>query len=98
MIRTELIAPVSVLLKRHAAQKPVKLAYKDARTSVTYAELAHSTAHLAGHLQDAGIEPGDSVAIFLPNSVEWVESCFAVVRAAAISVPISYDSTVPEVA
>jgi len=30
--------------------------------------------------------------------VEWVESCFAVVRAAAVSVPISYDSTVPEVA
>lgn len=98
MIRTELIAPVSVLLKRHAAQRPTKLAYKDARTSVNYADLACSTAHLAGHLQDAGIEPGDSVAIFLPNSVEWVESCLAVVRAAAISVPISYDSTVPEVA
>lgn len=98
MIRTELIAPVGVLLKRHAAQQPKKLAYKDARTSVNYADLARSTAHLAGHLQDAGIEPGDSVAIFLPNSVEWVESCLGVVRAAAISVPISYDSTVPEVA
>ena len=97
MIRTELIAPVSVLLKRHSAQIPAKLAYKDARTSVNYAELERSTANLAGHLQDAGIETGDSVAIFLPNSVQWVESCFAVVRAAAISVPISYDSTVPEI-
>lgn len=98
MIRTELIAPVSVLLKRHAAQTPAKLAYKDARTSVSYAELERSTAYLAGHLQDAGIAPGDSVAIFLPNSVPWVEGCLAVLRAGAISVPISYDSTVPEVA
>lgn len=98
MIRTDLIVPVSVLLKRHAAQTPAKLAYKDASTSVNYAELERSTAYLAGHLQDAGIEPGDSVAIFLPNSVPWVESCLAVTRAAAISVPISYDSTVPEIA
>jgi len=64
MIHTELIAPVSALLTQHAAQRPNKLAYKDARTSVTYAELASSTGHLAGHLQDAGIMPGDSVAIF----------------------------------
>ena len=98
MILTELIVPVSVLLKRHAAQIPSKLAYKDAHTSVTYAELERSTANLAGHLQDAGIEPGASVAIFLPNSVSWVESCLSVVRAGAISVPISYDSTVPEIA
>ena len=28
----------------------------------------------------------------------WVESCFAIARAGAISVPISYDSTEPEIA
>lgn len=98
MIHTELITSVSALLKRHAMQRPAKLAYRDATSSVTYAELADSTANLAGHLQDAGMMPGDGVAVFLPNSVEWVESCFAVVRAAAVCVPISYDSTVPEVA
>lgn len=98
MIRTELIAPVGALLKRHATERPDKLAYKDARTSVTYAELNKSTANLAGHFQDAGVDPGDRIAIFLPNSVQWIESCFATVRAGAISVPISYESTVPEVA
>jgi acyl-CoA synthetase (AMP-forming)/AMP-acid ligase II len=33
----------------------------------------------------------------LPNSVPWVESCFAIARAGAVSVPISYDSTEAEI-
>src|SRR6516225_12373201 len=33
----------------------------------------------------------------LPNSVAWVESCFAITRAGGISVPISYDATEPEI-
>ncbi len=98
MIQTELIAPVGTLIRRHAEQRPDKVAYRDRRSAVTYGNLAKITAALAGHLRDAGIEPGDSVAIFLPNSVEWVESCFAIVRAGAVCVPISYDATDPEVA
>lgn len=98
MIRTELIAPVGELIGRHAETKPDKIAFRDSRTAVTYGRLASVTSNLAGHLQDAGIEPSDGVAIFLPNSVEWVESCLAIVRAGAISVPISYEATVHEVA
>ena len=45
-----------------------------------------------------GIAPDDTVAIMLPNSVPWVESCFAITRAGAVSVPISYDSTEAEIA
>ena len=97
MIRQELIVPVSELIARHAAARPGKVAYSDSRSSVTYGELARVTANLAGHLQDAGVEAGDSVAIFLPNSVQWVETCFATLRAGAVSVPISYDSTAHEV-
>jgi len=98
MIHTDLIAPVGTLIRRHAEARSGKLAYRDGRQAVTYGELAISTANLAGHLQDAGIEPGDSVAIYLPNSVEWVESCFAIVRAGAVAVPISHDATPAELA
>lgn len=98
MIHTELIAPVGALLRRHAQSKPDKLAFQDSNTSVSYAALERSTANLAGHLQDAGIQAGDCVAILLPNSVEWVESCLGIVRAGAISVPISYDATTHEIA
>ena len=81
MIRQELIVPVSELIARHATARPGKVAYSDSRGRVTYGELARVTANLAGHLQDAGVEAGDSVAIFLPNSVQWVETCFATLRA-----------------
>src|SRR5262245_30054839 len=93
MLHTDLIAPIPVLLRRHAAGRGSKVAYRDAHTAVTYAELLERTGKLAGHLADAGIVPGDTVAIMLPNSVQWVETCFAVARAGALSVPISYDAS-----
>jgi len=97
MIRTELIAPVPVLLKRHARARGDKVAFEDEDTSVTYAELDASTARLGGHLVDMGIEVGDRVAIFVPNSVAWVQVCLAIVRTGAVCVPISHDASEAEV-
>jgi long-chain acyl-CoA synthetase len=98
VLRTDLIAPIPELLRRQAGAHGAKCAYRDDRTSVTYAELDARTARLAGHLADNSITPNDAVAICLPNSVPWIESCFAAARAGAISVPISYDSTENEIA
>jgi acyl-CoA synthetase (AMP-forming)/AMP-acid ligase II len=98
MIRANLIAPVPALIARQAAAHPRKTAFRDAHGAVTYAELATTTAALAGHLQAAGVGAGERVAIFLPNSVAWVESCFAVTRAGAVGVPVSYDAALPELA
>jgi long-chain acyl-CoA synthetase len=98
MLRTDLIAPIPELLKRHVAARGSKVAYRDAHTSVTYAELLDRTARLAGHLADNGIAANDTVAIMLPNSVQWIEACFAITRAGAIGVPISYDATETEIA
>lgn len=96
MIRNELIASVGTLLARHAGTRPDKVAFRDARSSVTYRQLAVSTANLASRLQELGVGADDCVALCLPNSVEWVESCLATVRAGAVCVPISYDATAPE--
>ena len=85
MLHTDLIAPIPDLLRRHAAARGEKIAYRDAQTSVTYAGLLERTGKLAGHLADHGIAPGDTVAIMLPNSVQWVESCFAIARAGVIA-------------
>src|SRR5262249_31521690 len=98
MLHTHLIAPLPELLKRHAAVRGSKTAYRDAQSSVTYAELLERTGKLAGHLADNGIAPNDTVAIMLPNSVQWIEACFAITRAGAIGVPISYDATESEIA
>jgi len=97
MLQTDLIAPIPALLRRHAEARGSKVAYRDASRAVTYRELEMRTANLAGHLVDHGVQPGDKVAIFLPNSVAWVESCFAINRAGGVGVPISYEATESEV-
>ena len=97
MLHADLIAPIPELLRRHAAARGSKVAYRDAHGAVTYAELEARTGNLAGHLADMGVAPGDTMAILLPNSVPWIETCFAVARAGAVSVPISYDATEPEI-
>jgi acyl-CoA synthetase (AMP-forming)/AMP-acid ligase II len=98
MIQTDLIAPIAELLRRHAAARGNKVAYRDANTSVTYAALLERTGKLAGHLAGLGVAPGDTVALMLPNSVPWVETSFAIARAGAIGVPVSYDATESEIA
>jgi acyl-CoA synthetase (AMP-forming)/AMP-acid ligase II len=98
MLRTDLIASVATLIQRHADERGTKVAFADAIRQVTYGELAARTANLAGHLADLGVGAGDTVAIFLPNCVDWIESSFAITRAGAIGVPISYDATESEIA
>jgi acyl-CoA synthetase (AMP-forming)/AMP-acid ligase II len=98
MLHTHLIAPIPELLKRHARERGDKVAYRDAQSSLTYAQLEARTGRLAAHLAEAGIAAGDTVAILLPNGTQWVETCFAIARAGAISVPISYDASEPEIA
>lgn len=97
MLQTSLIAPIPALIQRHARERGSKTAFEDAAGKVTYGELATRTANLAGHFADLGVRAGDTVAIFLPNCVRWVETCFAIARAGAVSVPISYDATESEV-
>jgi long-chain acyl-CoA synthetase len=98
VIHTDLIASIPELLRRQAASRPEKVAYTDPQGSITYGELAASTANLAGNLQALGIATGERVAILLPNSIAWIQSSFAITRAGAISVPIAYEAALPEIA
>jgi rifamycin polyketide synthase module 1/2/3 len=98
MLKAELIVPLSDHLKRHAREAPDRIAFRDAAASVTYAELSRRTANVAHKLADSGIAQGETVAVYLPNSVAWAEALLSIVRAGAIAVPISIDSTDAEVA
>ena len=98
MIHTNLIVPVSELLARQAKTFPGKVAFSDAARAITYAELDRQTENLATRLRAGGLEEGASVALWLPNSVDWVVACLATIRAGGVCVPISYDSTKGEVA
>ncbi len=98
MIRADLIAPIGVLIGRQANERHDAVAFIDKTRQVTYGALADRTARLAAHLQTIGVQPGQSVALFLPHGVNWVEACFAILRADAVVVPISTDSTDNEIA
>lgn len=97
MLQVDLIAPISDLLERHAKERPEQVAYWDSVRSVTYAQLASTTASIAANLAKAGVCEGDKVAIYLPNGVDWVEACLAGLRAGAVLVPISYDAAEGEI-
>ncbi|WP_143172546.1 AMP-binding protein, partial [Actinacidiphila paucisporea] len=96
MLRTELIRPVPELLAGHAARSAGKAAFRDAARTVTYGELQLRTGRIAGHLAAHRLQPGDRAAILLGNSVETVESYFAILRAGAIAVPLNPRLTAAE--
>jgi len=98
MIHHHNIAPIGELLASHAKSRGEKLAFEDSfGAKIQYGQLNDQTAKLALGLQLNGIEPLDRVAILLPNSVDWVVSCLAIVRADGVSVPISHDAVEAEV-
>ena len=56
----------------------------------TYAEMEERANRLAHHLAAHGIGPGDHVGIYACNSVEWVETLWAVFKLRAVWVNINY--------
>jgi acyl-CoA synthetase (AMP-forming)/AMP-acid ligase II len=56
----------------------------------TYAQMEERANRLAHHLASRGIGPGDHVGIYAYNSVEWVETAWAVFKLRAIWVNINY--------
>src|SRR6266571_8543038 len=97
MLHTGLIAPIAKLLDRHAKERPEQVAYWDSSRSITYAQLAKNTAAIAANLAKAGVREGDRIAIHLPNGVDWIEACFAGLRAGAVIVPISFEAVEGEI-
>ncbi len=56
----------------------------------TYAEMETRANMLAHHLAAQGIGPGDHVGIYSYNSVEWVETAWAVFKLRAVWININY--------
>jgi 3-oxocholest-4-en-26-oate---CoA ligase len=56
----------------------------------TYAEMDERANRLAHHLADQGIGPRDHVGIYGVNSVEWIESLWAIFKLRAVWININY--------
>jgi acyl-CoA synthetase (AMP-forming)/AMP-acid ligase II len=96
MIETSIITPVPQLLAAHTLDRPDQVAYSDPRQTVTYAQLDARTARLAGHLIDLGMATGDSLLLYLDNSVEVVEGYLVAPRSGVVTVCANPTATVPE--
>lgn len=66
--------------------------------TIKYYELVDLTEHFASYLADElGMQPGERVAILLPNSWQYVVSFYALSMSGCIAVPIDYRLTEREV-
>src|SRR4029450_7568890 len=69
---------------------PDKVALVQDDRQLTYRELEERVNRLAHHLADAGIKAGDTIGIYGPNSIEWVEGMMAAAKLRAVPVNINY--------
>ncbi|HEY7073280.1 MAG TPA: AMP-binding protein, partial [Acidimicrobiales bacterium] len=61
----------------------------DGDERLTYAELASRARDFGGALVAAGIEAGDRVALWAPNSAEWIVAVLGLWQAGAVLVPVN---------
>ena len=86
------------LVLRSASVAPDQPAVVQGPVVRTYAELADRVARLARVFHDAGLRPGDRVAIIQWNSPELIETLLAAFHGGFIAVPVNARSTVFEAA
>ena len=77
------------ILTESARRHPDRPAIRLDEAPVTYAELDELTARAAGWLRARGIQPGDRVAIALPNVVQFPVLYYGVLRVGAVVVPMN---------
>lgn len=86
------------VLDRVARELPEHPAVVTPSKTLTYSELRAEVRRAAAALIDLGIERGDRVAIWSPNTWHWVVACLAIHHAGAVLVPLNTRYTPSEAA
>ncbi|MFJ7206953.1 FadD3 family acyl-CoA ligase [Streptomyces sp. NPDC098789] len=77
-------------LVRDAADRfGAREAVVDGRVRISYAQLGERVERAAAACIAAGLEPGDRVAVWAPNTLEWIVSALGAVSAGAVLVPLN---------
>jgi acyl-CoA synthetase (AMP-forming)/AMP-acid ligase II len=82
-------ATIPGLVRRAASRFGAAEAVVDGPARLSFAELAGRVEAAAGAVAATGIEPGDRVAIWAPNSAEWIIAAFGLLTAGGVLVPVS---------
>ncbi|AZM93232.1 fatty acid--CoA ligase family protein [Streptomyces sp. W1SF4] len=80
---------VAALVRDAAERYGDREAVADGRTRISYAELGARVERAAAACLAAGTEPGDRVAVWAPNTLEWIVSALGAVTAGAVLVPLN---------
>lgn len=80
---------IAHLLDRAAKQHAGKTAVYFEDQALTYAELADATARFAGGLHKLGVQPGDRIAVHLPNMPQFVVAIWGAFKAGAVPTPMN---------
>lgn len=79
--------PLFELLSSGATEHPNNIAFSYQDHSLTYQELDTATSKLAVGLNKLGIKTRDRVALFLPNSLEFIIGYYGILKAGGIVTP-----------
>ncbi len=78
------VIPLHEILSKTANEHPKKIALAYLDREITYGELDSLSDHFAVALKTLEVERGDRVAIFLPNTPQFVIAYFGILKAGAI--------------
>jgi long-chain acyl-CoA synthetase len=79
--------PLFELLTRGAGEQPERIAFSVGGQDLSYRELDTLSSRLANGLRELGVEAGDRVMLFLPNSLEFVIGYYGILKAGATITP-----------
>lgn len=77
-------------LQRSALDTPDRVALRLDDTTISYATLLEQSTRIAGFLRVRGVRPGQRVACWLPNCLEYLPMVFGAWWAGAVAVPLNY--------
>src|SRR3984957_19250707 len=80
---------IPAMLRAAAERFGRRLAIEDGPTRFTFAELDDEAVSFGAALVATGVEPGDRVAIWTCNSIEWVVAMLGATLAGAVLVPVN---------
>jgi acyl-CoA synthetase (AMP-forming)/AMP-acid ligase II len=89
-MRSEVAWPsIPAMVRAGAQNHPAQAAVVTEQRRVEYAELAELVNQGARALIASGITPGDRVAIWAPNSLEWIVAALSITTAGGVLVPVN---------
>ncbi len=85
------------MIRRNAKIRADHVAVTYAGREITYRELLQRTNRAANALRDLGVKKGERVAVLAQNCNEYVEIYFAAGKSGAVTTPLNYRLTGPEI-